>query len=54
MNTQDYLMLAGTLFAVMPHVAAIIGTPAWLSKIDAVEAIFNVLASRYGKDRPSK
>jgi len=54
MNTNDYLMLAGTILAVMPHVAAIIGTPAWLSKIGAVEAIFNVLASRYGKDKPKQ
>lgn len=54
MNIETVMVTAGTILAIMPHVAAIIGTPAWLGKIGALQSIYNVLASRYGKDRPQK
>jgi hypothetical protein len=44
----------GVLLAVMPHVAALVGTPLWLAKIGAVKAIYDLLAGNYrkAKNRP--
>jgi hypothetical protein len=40
---------AGVVLAVMPHVAALFGAPAWLSKIKAIQAVYDVLAGNYFK-----
>ena len=37
----------GILLAVMPHVAALFGAPAWLSKIKAVQALLDRLQRSY-------
>ncbi len=51
MNIDADTIITGTgiLLAVMPHVAAFIGAPAWLSKIKAVQAVYDVLAGNYRK-----
>lgn len=48
-DTETIITSAGVVLAVMPHVAALFGAPAWLSKIGAVQAIFDVLAGNYRK-----
>jgi len=54
LDTETIITGAGVVLAVMPHVAALFGAPAWLSKIGAVQAIFDVLAGNYrkAKNRP--
>jgi hypothetical protein len=53
--TLDQLFYgAGVVLAVMPHVAALIGTPAWLAKIGAAQGIYNVLAGNYSKAKNEK
>lgn len=49
LDTETIITGAGVVLAVMPHVAALFGAPAWLSKIGAVQAIFDVLAGNYRK-----
>jgi len=46
---ETALTVAPIVLAVLPHFAALFGLPAWLSKISAVQAIFDVVAGNYGK-----
>ena len=48
-DTETIITGTGILLAVMPHVAALFGAPAWLSKIKAVQAVYDVLAGNYRK-----
>lgn len=50
-DAETIITGTGIVLAVMPHVAALFGAPAWLSKIGAVQAIFDVLAGNYRKAR---
>lgn len=49
LDTETIITGTGILLAVMPHVAALFGAPAWLSKIKAVQAVYDVLAGNYRK-----
>lgn len=54
MTTDQVITAAGIILAVMPHVAALIGTPAWLAKISAVQSIYNIIAGNWGKAKNAK
>ena len=51
MNIDADTIITGTgiLLAVMPHVAALFGAPAWLSKIKAVQAVYDIICGNYKK-----
>lgn len=54
MTTDQVIFGVGIVLSVMPHVAAIFGAPAWLSKIGAAQAIFDILAGNYRKAKNEK
>ena len=55
MNIDADTIITGTgiLLAVMPHVAALFGAPAWLSKIKAVQAVYDIICGNYKKAKNS-
>ena len=51
LDAETIVTGAGVVLAIMPHVAALFGAPAWLVKIKAVQAVYDVLAGNYWKAR---
>lgn len=49
MSTIDTILtVTPIVLAVLPHAAALFGLPSWLSKIKAVQLIFDIVAGNYG------
>lgn len=48
-DTNTAITAVGIVLAVMPHVAALFGVPAWIAKIIAAQRIYDLLAGNYRK-----
>lgn len=48
-DTETAVTAVGLVLAVMPHVAALFGVPAWIAKIGAVQGVYDILAGNYRK-----
>jgi hypothetical protein len=53
-DTETAVTAVGVILAVMPHVAALFGVPAWIAKIGAVQAVYDILAGNYRKAKSQK
>ena len=54
MTIETAITYGGVILALMPHIAALVGTPAWLGKIVAAQKIYDILSGNYNNAKNAK